>query len=349
MGVSILLVVYNSADYLQDCLSSVAAEIQPGDEVIVVDNASKDSSAALVKQNWPQVRLFQNNKNLGFAAACNQGAEYACQDILVFLNLDTRVHTGWLQALLDGLAQREGVGLVTSRLVWMSQPEKIQMCGQDVHYTGLAFGRGAMQPADRFAQSEAVGAVSGASFAIRKELWERLGGFDPLLFMYYEETDLSWRAALQGYSSWYIPESVVEHDAKFKPSPGAVYYSTRNRLILLAKHWKMLTLLLLSPALLLAELVEWVYLLRLGRGYAWGKLRAWGWLLGHIGAILHSRRRAQVGRRVSDAELLERCAVQLSPAVMPLGELAQGLVKIANRLFDWNYRLALAAARWLRL
>jgi hypothetical protein len=317
--------------------------------VILVDNASTDGGPKWVEQHYPQVRLLSNSRNLGYAAACNQGASVAAGDVLVFLNQDTRVQPGWLEALLNGLLSFERAGLVTSRLLLMSQPERINLCGQDLHYTGISSGRGALQPASAFPDPQPVAAVSGASFAIRAALWRQLGGFDPSFFMYYEETDLSFRAALLGYASWYAPDSLVCHDAALNPSPNAIYYTARNRLILLLRHWKAPTLLIISPALLLAGLVEWVYRFRLGLPCFAAGLRADFWLLAHPLHLWRLRRAAQSGRQVSDWLLLQRCTPRLSPAVMPLGQTGQRIVGLANILFELNYRIALSLTRWLRL
>jgi GT2 family glycosyltransferase len=348
---SIILVVYNGMQYLSDCLGAVMEEQQayPGCEVVVVDNASADGSVDWMATHYPAIRLLRNERNLGFAAACNQGAAAASGEALFFLNQDTRVQPGWLKTLVEGLYQGENVGLTTSKLLFMSRPEQINLCGQDILYTGMTFGRGTLRPSGEFNAPEEVGTVAGASFAIRRSLWEQLGGFDPAFFMYYEETDLSWRASLLGYSSRYIPDSVALHDAGLKPSPGAAYYSARNRQMLLWKHWKWTTLFLLMPAWFMTELVEWVYLMRLGSHYTTGKLRACAWLLAHPRQILRARRSAQMGRKVSDLQLLGQCTWRLSPRVLPISETGWGLIRMANGLLALNYRVCLKLAQWLKL
>ena len=348
---SIILVVYNGLQYLPDCLASLREECRavPGSEVVVVDNASSDGSAGWIAEHYPEVRLLRQEKNVGFAGGSNLGAASAHGEVLVFLNQDTRVLPGWLNALVEGLANQENVGLTTSKLLIMRQPEQIHLSGQDVLYTGMTFGRGSRRAAHEFAEAQAVSAVSGASFAIRRELWERLGGFDEDFFMYYEETDLSWRAGLLGYSSWVMPESVALHDAGDRPSVRATYYSVRNRPRLLLKHWKWQTLVLISPALLLTELLEWAYLFQLGPRHAGSKLRAQAWLLAHLGQMRRARRRAQAGRVVKDAQLLVQCAYVLTPSREPGSAAGRALVQMANGLLRWNYTLALRLARGLKI
>jgi GT2 family glycosyltransferase len=231
----------------------------------------------------------------------------------------------------------------------MSQPDRIQMCGQELHFSGLTFGRGVLQPADRFTQTARIAAVSGASFAVHRDLWQELGGLDPLFFMYYEETDLSWRACLQGYDCVYTPASLAYHDDSLHTSLHAAYYSSRNRIMLLLKHWRWLTLFILLPGILLAELVDWGYQLMLGKGYLRAKLRAYGWLLSNFQHIMHSRRQVQAGRKAPDSVLLARCTPFLQPAVLTSGRMGGSLVHLLNALFFINYHFTLALLRALRL
>lgn len=351
MRLSIILVVYNGLRYLPDCLSSLVSECldYADSEVIVVDNASNDGSPEWIAANYPQLRLLRNTQNLGYAAGSNQGAAVANGEVLVILNQDTRVLTGWLKALMNGLSYEQDVGLSTSKLLLMSQPDRIHLCGQDVHYTGLSFGRGTLDTAGSYTQPHEVAAVSGASFAIRKTLWEQLGGFDETFFMYYEETDLCWRASLLGFSSWYIPDSLALHDAVLTPSPRAMYYSVRNRPILLVKHWKWATLIFMLPAIWLSELIEWIYAGRLGWRYLYAKLRAAIWLLRHPGQILKARCEAQATRTVSDASLLRKCIPQITPQVLSFNPIGQAWLHITNFLLVLNYRVAIKLAQWLKI
>lgn len=338
---SIIIAAYNGRPYLDDCLRSVCDELRSGDEVVVVDNASTDGSADFVAERFPESRLVRNAHNRGFAAACNQGAALATSDVLVFLNQDTQVVPGWLGALVEGLRGGDAVALTTSKALVMSQPDRTQACGQDVHYAGLVFARGFGKPAGSLDRAEVVHAVAGCSFAVHREVWQELRGFDETLYMYYEETDLSWRARMRGYRSLYVPDSVVHHDYQpGRATPFRLYHSARNRSIMLLKNWRWQTLLLLAPALLLAELVEW----RLALGQGWGglkaKLRADLWLARHPGLIRGLHADAQKGRSVSDAEILAERLDVLLPQEMMLGTLGQVSAAIGSALFALNHRVA---------
>ena len=254
---------------------------------------------------------------------------------------------GWLQGLLEPLTSDGSVGLVTSKLLLMSRPDQIQMCGQDIHYSGLVFGRGLLHPAAEYTRDEPVSAISGASFAIRRELWQRLGGFDEMYFMYYEETDLCWRAWLAGFASVYAPRSRVYHDYGLRPSPNSLYYSARNRWLLLLKHWRLPTLLLLAPGLLLAELVEWGAMLLYGRQGLSAKFRATGWLVKNMPALVDRRRVAGPTRIKPDWFLLEHCTPVIKPTLVTGGLAGKILLLPVNLLFWLNYHFARGVVRFL--
>ncbi|MBN1933726.1 MAG: glycosyltransferase family 2 protein, partial [Anaerolineae bacterium] len=337
---SIIVVGYNGCRYLEKCLAALQDDVTDGTEIIVVDNASTDGSADLVAVRFPTVRLIRNETNRGFAAACNQGAHVAKGDILVFLNQDTEVTQGWLLSLIEPLAQ-SNIGLTTSKVLQMGRPGRIHLCGQDVHYTGLVFSRGFQDPVEYLLDAKIINAVSGASFAVRRKLWEALGGFDETFYMYYEETDLSWRAQLQGYNSYYVPASMVLHDyQEVGPGYNQLYHSMRNRVLMNLKNWQWPTLLLLAPGLLLAEVIEWFLAWRCGQPGLRAKLHTLGWLLTHPQVILRVRRCVQSNRSVSDAEILKTRTYRLNPVTVTGGVLGRSITRLCNGLFAINYRLA---------
>jgi GT2 family glycosyltransferase len=259
------------------------------------------------------------------------------------LNQDTQPLPGWLDGLLSPFGGNAEVGLTTSKVLMMRQPELIHMCGMDIHYSALCFGRGLMQPAETLVQSARVGTVSGASFAIRRALWESLGGFDEFLYMYSEEIDLCWRACLAGFSSLFTPESRVLHD-NWSDRPGyfSLYYSKRNRYILLYKYWRWCTLMLLLPGLFLADLLDLVHSLRLGGG--WGlkaSLSAWVWVIGHFRSILHARAGVQAQRKAGDLVLLESYESRLLYREFRMGGKLHGVGRVVNSILRLDALLAI--------
>ena len=343
---SIIIVNYNGWQHLQRCLPSLLQEVQRGYEIFLVDNASSDGSAQHVAQAFPQVRLIRNTANLGFAQGGNLGAAQAQGQYLAFLNPDTVAEPGWLQALLVALEADPQAGLATSKVLLLSDPARINTCGNEMHYTGLTLCRGMGQERCAFPALEEVSAVSGAAFAVRRELFQALGGFDEDLFMYMEDTDLSWRARLAGFKCLYVPSSIVWHDYTLRFGPHKTFYQERNRYLLLLKGLDGRTWLVLWPALLLAEVVTWGFVLLKEPRRAGNKVRAYRWIGSHWRQIRQKRRHTQALRQVRDRELLARCAFRLDYAQSGGGPAA----RLASWIFDplfWAWqRLALAVMWW---
>ncbi len=343
---SIVVVNYNSRGYLEACLRSLLGEENRDREIVVVDNASTDGSAEYVEQTFPEARVVRNEDNAGYGQGCNVGARHARGQILAFLNPDVTVEPGWLAPLIAALESDPGVGLVTSKILLMSDPKRTNTCGNDVHCTGLTLCRGLGMDSDAFAEPEEVDAVSGAAFAVRRETFEALGGFDGQFFMYMEDTDLSWRARLAGYRCMCIPDSIVHHDYSLRFGPRKTFYQERNRYLMLLKSLRWGTLLALLPALLLGEVVTWGFALLRERRNLGNKWRAYVWTLRHWGQIMEARRATQSLRRVRDRELIARCTHRLAFEQTGPGFVVRTAHLVFDPLFFLLHRLALALVWW---
>ena len=319
-----------------NCLRSIAGTIAPADEVIVVDNASVDGSTQAVRRDFPRITLIQSERNVGFAAGCNLGAARASAPCLVFLNPDTAVAGNWIEPLIWSLQSHPDAGLATSKILLSDQPDRINTCGNSVHISGLTLCRGIGRPANSFDQPDEVPAVSGAAFAISRELFEHLGGFDEDFFLYMEDTDLSLRARLAGKTCRLAPESRVFHQYSFRLRPLKIFYQERNRYLMLLKTFRWRSLLVLLPALILAEIVTWSYSV-LNR-MAGEKMKACGWIFSHWRLILQKRRNTQRLRKSTDRRLLLSFDFSLDFAQANDGALAAG----ARILFDPLFLLARA-------
>jgi GT2 family glycosyltransferase len=343
---SIIIVNHNGRAHIDSCLDSLRKDGELGYEVIVVDNASGDGSAEHVAARHPQVRLIRSETNLGFGAGNNLGAKCARGEYLAFLNPDTEAEPGWLEALIAALQRDAKSGLATALVLLMDQRDRINTCGNDMHLTGLTLCRGMGAHRDGFSETVGVGAVSGAAFAIRQDLFEALGGFDESFFLYVEDSDLSLRARLAGYRVLCVPNSVVYHDYRLQFGPQKAFYQERNRTLMLLKVFRWRTLLVLAPALVLGEVVTWGFLLLRERRQWTQKLRAYGWIMKHRARILEARRRTQAQRRVRDRDLIHSLTHRLDYEQTG-GKTAPRLAHILfDPLFWFCQRLAWALVRW---
>jgi len=213
---TVIIVNTNELHHLRRCLPSVLNQRYREYEVLVVDNASTDGSVEYVEREFPQVKVIRNSANLGYVGANNVGFEHATGEYLVVLNPDTEVEVDWLRELVLTLKNNPSAGLATSKILIMDDPQRINTCGNEITFAGITVCRGLGRPADTYDRLEAVSAVSGAAFAIKRSVLEHIGHFDESFFIYYEDTDLSLRAALAGYDCIYVPTSVVYHKYAFR-------------------------------------------------------------------------------------------------------------------------------------
>lgn len=210
---SIIIPVYNQANYTFQCLRSLISEIDLNFcEIIVVNNASQDETSRLLSYFDGLVTVIDNRENRGFGDACNQGAAVARGEYLVFLNNDTIIQPGWLTHLVDTAEADLSVGAVGSMLIY---PDGILQEAGGIIWkdgTGANYGRGE-NPIDRkFIFAREVDYCSGASLLVRKNLFEELGGFDQRYApAYYEDTDLCFGIRALGYKVVYQPTSRVIH------------------------------------------------------------------------------------------------------------------------------------------
>lgn len=240
--VSIVIPVYNKIAYTLACLKSLAAHAgEASFEVIVVDDCSTDDTVERLA-DIDGVRTIRNALNLGFVGSCNAGAAAAQGEYLLFLNNDTVVTPGWLEALLRCFAEESDAGLVGAKLVYPDG--RLQEAGGIVFRDGSGWNYGRFEdPADpRYNFRREADYCSGAAILLRRALFDQLGGFDQRYApAYYEDTDLAFAVRAAGYKVYYEPQSTVIHfegiTAGTDTASGIKRYQVVNREKFLDK-WK---------------------------------------------------------------------------------------------------------------
>jgi GT2 family glycosyltransferase len=236
--VSIIIVSYNSAAQIGTCLRALQQQRGDSDyEIVVVDNASRDQSRAIVAE-FPAVRLLAESENWGFAGGVNRGVAAAHGRAIALLNPDAEPAPDWLQQLLAALDDPQ-IGVVGSKVV--GPDGRIQSLGSNLQLPAmLSEHRQAGQPDSHHDHTIAdVWAVHGAAMAFTRALWDELGGFDEGFFpAYWEECDFCERARRAGQRVVVAPQAAVRHQeasATGKYSPEFYFYYHRNRLRYAAK------------------------------------------------------------------------------------------------------------------
>jgi GT2 family glycosyltransferase len=248
--------------------------------------------------------VVESGRNLGFAGGNNAGARAASGGLLVFLNNDTVPSADWLSHLLRASDALPDVTLFTSRLVFLDRPDIVDSVGDGYLRAGGAFKRGHGLPADRFQQSGEVFGACGAGFMIRRDVFDRLGGFDERFFMVYEDVDLSYRARLAGHRCWYVADAVVRHAGGGTlggTSKAAVFYGQRNLEWTWIKNTPLTLMLRTLPAHAIYSAAGVGHYLTAGRAGAavTGKMAA----LLALPQMILERRRVQRARQVPPAAI----------------------------------------------
>ena len=254
VDLSVVIVSYNTAELLRGCLSSIFAQTSGiSFEVVVVDNASTDGSAAMVAEQFPAVELVTLGENLGFARACNLGAERARGRDLLLLNPDTVVLDGALHRLAAFARAHPEAGICGGRTLAADgslDPSSCLGAPSPWSLTCYALGLSTLFRRSRLFNPEWLGrwdrgsvrhvdVVTGCLLLLSRRLWEELGGFDDRFFMYGEDVDLCLRASALGYRPTITPEATVVHRVgSSSPSRSAKKQMVlRGKVTVITKHW----------------------------------------------------------------------------------------------------------------
>jgi GT2 family glycosyltransferase len=299
--VSIIIPTYNGKALLATCLPALRVQTYPADrfEVIVVDDASGDSTVAYLAADFPEARTVALAQNSGFIAACNAGVAVAQGEILVLLNNDTEAEPGWLEALVTALLEHPEAGSAASKMLLFERRDTLHTAGDLMGKNGIPRNRGVWEKDEgQYDQDRWVFGPCGGAAAYRRKAWQQAGGFDPTLFMYMEDVDLAWRLQRLGWRSIYAPDARIYH--QLSATGGGVlasYYTGRNTLWVIARNW---------PEALLRR--HWRAIVAAQGRIAWDALRAWrgqaararlrGQLAGLIG-LPRTLRRGQEDLRVT--------------------------------------------------
>ncbi|MBM3707516.1 MAG: glycosyltransferase [Actinobacteria bacterium] len=220
--ISVAIVNLDGKSYLKTCLESLDKLDYPKNklEIIVADNGSKDGSQEFIRQNYPDVKLIENNKNLGFAYANNQAAKEAFGEYIAFLNNDTRVDKSWLIELLKPIYKDKETVCAGSKVLSMDG-KRLDFAGGMINFEakGFQIDYGLPIEKDIHKQLRFTPFVNGGAMLVDRKVFLDVGGFDEDFFAYYEDVDLGWRLWVLGYRVMFCPSSIVYH----------VHHGTSNR------------------------------------------------------------------------------------------------------------------------
>ncbi|MCZ7570994.1 MAG: glycosyltransferase family 2 protein [Ardenticatenaceae bacterium] len=237
-SISVVIPTRKGRAWLPDCIAGLRAQTLPPAEILVVDNGSRDGSAAWLAAQ-PDLRLITNRENVGFAAAANQGLCAATAPFVALLNDDTRPDPRWLAALLAPMLANERVGACASLLVFANQPAMVQSAGITIDRAAIAWDRLGGRPVGEAQQAGEIFGASGGAALYRRAMLDEIGLFDERFFAYLEDVDLAWRAQTAGWRCAYVPDALVYHLTSATSGEGSPFKKQllgRNKVWLVAKN-----------------------------------------------------------------------------------------------------------------
>ncbi|MFZ4515775.1 MAG: glycosyltransferase family 2 protein [Acidimicrobiia bacterium] len=221
---SAVIINYNAGALLTKCVASVFADASAGlPNIVVVDNASSDSSLADLRAQFPEVAVVETGANLGYARAANLGIASTTTSVVAVLNPDLVFHPGTAAAMLARVDSQTSVGAVGPEI--RNVDGSVYPSARNFIGLGAAVGHatlGAIAPHNRWTRAyrgearygsgaRAVDWCSGAALWLRRSALDAVGGWDERYFMYVEDVDLCWRLGRAGFEVWYEPAGVVTH------------------------------------------------------------------------------------------------------------------------------------------
>lgn len=303
--VSVVIPNLDGGALLRSAVDTLLSSPGPALEVVVVDNGSGDGSPDEAAARDACVRVVRNDRNLGFAPACNQGAAAATGRLLLFLNNDARI-TG--QALAALVASLDDPRLWAVQPVMVREHEDGMLDSAGSQFTWTGFLRHNTSVPDS-GGSIPIFAAKGACLLVRADRFRQVGGFHDQFFAYFEDSDLCWRLRLAGGDIALVPDVTVFHDTGgttrrfFEPSE-IDFLSFRNRLWSILANCEPATLALVLPLHVLACLATAaVFLLRRNPASAAAIARAVAWPALHPGSVRSGRRQVRALRTRRDREV----------------------------------------------
>jgi GT2 family glycosyltransferase len=318
--ISVVVLNWNGDHIVEECLMSLRTQSYHPVEIIVVDNASTDKSADLIKRGFPEVKLIVNDRNLGFGSGNNVGIQASHGKYIMILNNDARIDPGCIKELKRSIEKDKRYGACASKILLDGKGNLLDAAGITIYNDGLSIGRGRLENAGHYQRKEDVFFASGCACLLRKEMLDDIGLFDEDFFAYADDTDMGWRAQLAGWKCIYNPKAIVYHlhsASSSAYSPLKAFLVERNRMWVAMKYYP-ISLLIVGQLHTLKRYIYQAYGALFGRG-AVGKFtqdfskiqlikilfKVYYSILKNLPIILQKRSKMKMRKRISNKEVYE--------------------------------------------
>ena len=243
--VIVLTLNFNGRSLLADCITSYLANDYPNFEMVVIDNGSQDGSENYIRYTYPEVTCIRSNENLGYSGGFNLGLKYAFEekkaDFALITNNDVKVDNKVISALVEAANQDPQRGFITGKVYFFDRPDTLQTVGKSEDYlrwNGEHIGGKEIDKGQYDKPAERV-FIDDIFTLVRREVYEKIGGYDTTFFLQSEEYDWQARAKLAGYKFYYTPFAKIWHKDSItigKWTPVKAYYDARNPLIVVLRY-----------------------------------------------------------------------------------------------------------------
>jgi GT2 family glycosyltransferase len=269
--VSVVILNYNGGGFGRACVDSVLASSHKNLEVLVVDNASRDSSLSLMAdlEASGRIRIIRNQNNEGYARGNNAGGIVASGQLFLFLNNDTRVEPDSIARMVDHFRAHPATGAAQPLLVTMHDITRVSNAGNELDSLGFHEALGEGEPVQSIRVRSPTGYAQGSALMIRASLFRTIGGFDELLRFYQTDVDLCWEVWLTGHEVDVVDQARVLHDegttASAADLPARLPLLVHGQLVMVAKNYEVLNAIGAVSALVVTDMAISSLFLVLGR------------------------------------------------------------------------------------
>ncbi len=267
--VTVVIPNYNNKELLNNLLISLSNSISYS-QVIIVDNASQDGSAKFIKENYPEILLIENDINKGFACAVNQAIKLVKTEFVFLLNNDTLIEENTINNLIKTINFSSKIFSVSSKMIQYHNPNLLDDVGDEYTILGWSKRRGYNRSIDEYTHDEEVFSACAGAALYRMAVFDEIGLFDENFESYVEDMDLSFRARLHGYKSYYSANSIVYHYGS--ATTGSRYnafkvrISARNNIYLISKNMPLWMKIINGLFIIMGILIKYLFFYKKGLG-----------------------------------------------------------------------------------
>lgn len=307
-SVAIVILNYNGKRYLEQFLPFVLATKYSNFQVIIGDNASSDDSIAFLIENYPDIRIIQNDQNYGFAEGYNKILSQVQSDYYVLLNSDVEVTADWVSPIIAQMEADKSIAACQPKILSYKNKTLFEHAGAAGGFMdkfGFCFCRGRVffsveEDQQQYQEATEIFWASGAALFIGADLYQEFGGLDADFFAHMEEIDLCWRLKNSGYKISYCPYSTVYHvggGTLEYDNPRKIYLNFRNNLVMMQKNipgaWNAFFIIFIR---FWFDLAAYCRFLTEGKwGHAWAVNKAHTHFLLGIPKVINKRLKVQRG------------------------------------------------------